>query len=104
MVRNRIKALLAEAEITATTLVEKMPAGVDKVAMSYITNGRVLPTTRELGNDVRRFQLHPGRHLRAARDRSSFGQAAGGAGSAIGRMPKGQRKPTKSKMTAWPTW
>ena len=44
MVRNRIKVLLAEAEITATTLVEKMPAGVDKVAMSYITNGRVLPT------------------------------------------------------------
>ena len=31
MVRNRIKVLLAEAEITATTLVEKMPAGVDKV-------------------------------------------------------------------------
>ena len=48
MVRNRIKVLLAEAEITATTLVEKMPAGVDKVAMSYITNGRVLPTRESL--------------------------------------------------------
>jgi DNA-binding XRE family transcriptional regulator len=41
MVQNRIKVLRAEAGISATALAEKMPDGVDKVAMSFIEGGRV---------------------------------------------------------------
>ena len=36
MVRNRIKVLRAEAEISATALADKMPEGVDKIVKSYI--------------------------------------------------------------------
>lgn len=48
MVRNRIKVMRAEAEISATALAEKMPEGVDKIVMSYIEKGRVLPTREGL--------------------------------------------------------
>ena len=48
MVRNRIKVLRAEAEISATALADKMPEGVDKIVMSYIEKGRVLPTREGL--------------------------------------------------------
>lgn len=44
MVHNRIKVMRAEADISATALAEKMPEGVDKIVMSYIEKGRVLPT------------------------------------------------------------
>lgn len=44
MVHNRIKVMRAETDISATTLAGKMPKGVDKIVMSYIENGRVLPT------------------------------------------------------------
>lgn len=48
MVRNRIKVFRAEAEISATALADKMPEGVDKIVMSYIEKGRVLPTREGL--------------------------------------------------------
>ena len=48
MVRNRIKVMRAEADISATALAEKMPEGVDKIVMSYIEKGRVLPTREGL--------------------------------------------------------
>lgn len=44
MVRNRIKVFRAEVGISASALSERMPGGVDKVAMSFIEGGRVLPT------------------------------------------------------------
>lgn len=42
-VANRIKVLRAEANISATALASQIPGG-DKVVMSYIENGRALPT------------------------------------------------------------
>lgn len=48
MVRNRIKVMRAETDMSATALAEKMPSGVDKVAMSYIERGHVLPTREGL--------------------------------------------------------
>lgn len=48
MVSNRIKVLRAEADISATALSSKMPEGVDKIVMSYIEKGRVLPTRESL--------------------------------------------------------
>ncbi len=48
MVRNRIKVMRAEVDISATALAEKMPEGVDKIVMSYIEKGRVLPTREGL--------------------------------------------------------
>lgn len=48
MVHNRIKVMRAEAEISATTLAEKMPDGMNKVCMSFIEKGQVLPTKEGL--------------------------------------------------------
>lgn len=59
MVRNRIKVLRAEAEISATALAEKMPEGVDKVVMSYIEKGRVLPTREGLETMCDVFECLP---------------------------------------------
>lgn len=48
MVHNRIKVMRAEAEISATALAEKMPDGMNKVCMSFIEKGQVLPTKEGL--------------------------------------------------------
>ena len=44
MVKNRIKVKLAEAEMTAATLSSKLPDDINKVCMSFIQAGKVLPT------------------------------------------------------------
>ena len=41
MVKNRIKVMRAEADISATALAEKLPDVQSKVAMSFIEQGRV---------------------------------------------------------------
>lgn len=48
MVKNRIKVMRAEADISATALAEKLPDVQSKVAMSFIEQGRVLPTRDSL--------------------------------------------------------
>lgn len=48
MVHNRIKVMRAEAKISATALAEKMPDGMNKVCMSFIEKGLVLPTKEGL--------------------------------------------------------
>ncbi len=59
MVRNRIKVMRAEVGISATALSERMPEGVDKVAMSYIEQGRVLPTREGLETMCDVFDCSP---------------------------------------------
>ena len=59
MVRNRIKALRAEAGISATALSERMRGGVDKAAMSFIEGGRVLPTRDGLDAMCEFFDCSP---------------------------------------------
>ena len=49
MVSNRIKVLLAEREISAKALADGMPECCSPAIMSYITNGKVLPTKQTLG-------------------------------------------------------
>lgn len=44
MVRNHIKGRIADAGISAKILAEQMPDGINSVAMSFITAGKVLPT------------------------------------------------------------
>lgn len=47
MVTNQLKVALAKADTNAATLAKKIP-GLDKVTMSYITRGKVLPTREEM--------------------------------------------------------
>lgn len=44
MVPNRIRVKLAEANMSAAALSEKMPDNINKVCMSFIQAGKVLPT------------------------------------------------------------
>lgn len=44
MVRNHIRARLADAEVHAKELAQQMPDNLTAVAMTYIVNGKVLPT------------------------------------------------------------
>jgi len=59
MVRNRIKVMRAEAGISATALSERMPEGVDKIVMSFIETGRVLPTRDSLETMCEIFDCTP---------------------------------------------
>lgn len=48
MVRNRIKERLSDAGISAKALSERMPDGLNPVAMTFIMAGKVLPTREGL--------------------------------------------------------
>lgn len=48
MAQNRIRVLRAEAKISGEALAEKMPDGINKILMSYIERGYVLPTRESL--------------------------------------------------------
>lgn len=60
MVRNRIKVMRAEAEISATALAEKLPDGMNKVCMSFIENGQALPTKESLAAMCEVLNCKPG--------------------------------------------
>lgn len=60
MVRNRIKVMRAEAEISATALAEKLPDGMNKVCMSFIEKGQVLPTKEGLATMCEVLNCTPG--------------------------------------------
>ncbi len=59
MVHNRIKVRRAEVGISATAIAEQMPDDVDKVAMSYIERGRVLPTAGGMAKMCEIFGCNP---------------------------------------------
>ena len=59
MVRNRIKVKRAEANISAVALSGMLPDGVDKVAMSFIEQGRVLPTRDSLKEMCKVLECSP---------------------------------------------